>query len=275
MAKRTTTPATRGKAAPPAAVQDYGDLAGAGYQNTGSDDFAIPFLAIMQSNSPQVESEEHPAKIGNLFNTVTEELIDPKDGVVLTPCHTEHLFVEWRTRDQGGGFVQTHALDSDVAVWARENCEFGEFKTPEGNDLSETFYMYCMSVSDSDVEQGATPSNFVVVAFTGTKIRPYKRIMGRLRMFKGNPPLFAHRLKFSSVAEENSKGKYRNFHIEPAIDNDVQSSLIPAMLDGNPHPVLLAGLEFGKQIEKGLARPSHETAAREPGQESGDEEDAF
>lgn len=203
-----------------------------------------------------------------LFNTVTEELFDGKEGITLVPCVTEHVFVEWKPRSDGGGFVKVHTTDSETVKQAKEAAkEFGDYKVGE-NDLVETFYMYCMVLREGQHDQ--TPTEFVIVAFTGTKIKAYKRIMGRLRMFKGNPPLFAHRILVRTVAEENQHGKYRNFQIEPAVEGDVGKSLTPPQLEGNPHPVLMAGQEFGKQVREGLARASYESVKRDAGQGSGE-----
>ena len=76
---------------------NYGDDAGSGWENTGTEDFTIPFLAILQSMSPQVQETEaefiEGAKAGMLINTATQELYDGKEGVELVPCYTQHLFV--------------------------------------------------------------------------------------------------------------------------------------------------------------------------------------
>lgn len=243
------------------APQDYGELSGGGFQNTTNEDFAVPFLVVLQANSPQVEDEDHPGKVGELYNTVTEERWGTKKGLCLIPCVTEHVYVEWQPRSEGGGFVGTHAIDSEVVKKAKaQSKEFGDYKTEEGNDLVQTYYMYVMLLRDP--EQETPPDEFAMIAFTSTKIKVYKRTMQRLRMQKGNPPLFANRLLLTTVQEENSAGKYRNFHFEPALD-DLADSLIPAVRDGEPHPILLAGQEFCKQVMSGLARASYETVQQE------------
>lgn len=58
----------------------FEEFAGAGLGGLGKDDLAIPFLTILQSNSPQVKRSDgeyvEGAQEGMLFNTVTKQLID-------------------------------------------------------------------------------------------------------------------------------------------------------------------------------------------------------
>ena len=73
-----------------AAVYDYGSDAGAGFENTKGSDLSIPFIQVLQSNSPQVENNNpEGAKSGMLFNSVTKEMVDGREGIVFLPCHRE------------------------------------------------------------------------------------------------------------------------------------------------------------------------------------------
>lgn len=258
MAKRTTAPAKRGSGA---VAPDYGDHhQGGGYENTTQQDFAVPFLTLLQSNSPQVE--EGDCKAGNWYNTVTEQEYTAKNPVTLIPCATEHLFVEWVPRDSGGGFVAVHAIDSDVVRKAKaESDKFGKYKTPEGNDLVETFYWYCMVVPEGGLE--AEPEEFVIVAFKSTGIKCHKRIMGRWRMTKGRPPLYANTVQLGSDKVKNDQGTFYVPTATPPVDGDVIKSLIPPMLGKEEHPMLAAAVEFNKQVREGLARADYSTAQQD------------
>ena len=99
------------KTAPAGAVAtyDYGGDQGAGFEDTSGSDLSVPFLGILQSNSPQVEDKDPTgSEPGMLFNTVTRELVSSEDGVVFLPCHKETAYVEWVPRNKGGGFVGLH-----------------------------------------------------------------------------------------------------------------------------------------------------------------------
>jgi hypothetical protein len=262
----STLPATQGKAANAIATYDYGDSAGAGFDNQTNEDVSIPFLGVLQSNSPQVASRENRiegARPGDLINTVTNEVFDGGKGVYFQPSDTSHVFVEWKPRDAGGGFVAIHALDSPVVAQAKkESTVFGKYKTPAGNDLIETFYITGMIHRSLNIdEQAAGSIEPAVIAFSSTKIKVYKSIMTRLRTFQnGKPPLFAHRLIITTSGEKNDRGEFYNFSVKPAVNNDLAQSLIPPTLgDGSPNPLLLAGQELLKANRRGDTKVKHDT----------------
>lgn len=218
---------------------DYGSMAGAGFENQTQADVKIPFLAVIQKLSPEVEEGNSKfipgAKDGDLFNTVTHELYDGATGVILQPCDTSHVAVEWKPRDAGGGFVGIHQIDSEyfkAAVRERDQRkmagggdkkELNRIKTPNGTELIETFYIYGNLLNGPSGEI-ITP---IMVAFSSTKIGVYRSIMTRLRTVKGRPPLFAHQLRISSMSEKNAQGQpYKNFKITAAVDDNVMKSLI-------------------------------------------------
>ena len=89
--------------------------AGTGLEEASADDYAIPFLRVLQSMSPQLKKSDgkyiQGAEEGNLFNTVTETLYDGTEGVTIIPCAYKKKFIEWVPRESGGGFVDdSHPL---------------------------------------------------------------------------------------------------------------------------------------------------------------------
>jgi hypothetical protein len=234
---------------------DYGEDAGGGWEGTSSDDFTIPFLAILQSGSPQCKKKGaeyiEGAEEGMLLNTATGEIYSGDDGVEIVPCLTQHLFVEWKNRqNDGGGFVAIHSLDSKVVADAKAaSKQFGKYTVPveDGvdHDLVETFYMYALLVQGEDV---ITPC---MISFSSTKIKPYKGIMTPLRQVKGQPPLFAYVLKVTTVAEKNAKGDFYNFKVVPANGSAVDSLIAP------DDPRFLAGKEFKATVASGKAKVDH------------------
>lgn len=236
---------------------DYGADSGAGWDNTDQDDFSIPFLNQLQALSPEVQDPEdggvEGAKPGMFINSVTKELF--KD-VNLVPCFTQNVFVEWVPRESGGGLVGVHERRSDVVEEARKASPNGrDLKTPEGNDLVETRYVWCAVLESADSTE---IKEFVVMAFTGTKIKRYKAIMSRLNTVKGGPriPLFAHRIKASSTKEKNAAGQpYFNVELNPAINGDPVASIM-----GPDSPVLEACRAFYDSIKAGQAKADYKSA---------------
>ncbi len=129
-------------------VMDFGEDAGLGMENTTADEFTIPFITVLQTNSPQCDENEGSyipgAKAGMFYNTGTGELINGKDGFIFVPVARDHNFAEFTPRNLGGGFVGTHAPDDDLVIMLR--AKFGKFgkmytsdrKMPDGQPAEGT-----------------------------------------------------------------------------------------------------------------------------------------
>lgn len=271
--KKTKAVAKKGKG--DVVVAGYEEFEGQGFENQTRDDVAIPFLSVLTFNSPQVKDPEQGglegAKTGMLFNTVTEELYDGKTGVYFVPAVTQHTFVEWVPRDDGGGFVAMFDPTDPVVEAAKAASEeFGKYSTEAGNDLVETFYIYGALVGESPEDQ----MGMAVVAFTSTKIKVYKRLNTKLAMFtvageggrKFRPPMFAHRLVIKSKFEKNNKGEFYNFVIEPANGNVKDSLLAP------DDPRFQFAVEAKGLVDSGIAKAdfSSQKAAGEGGETDGE-----
>ena len=252
------------KAAVPAVIapggalvtHDYGDDAGAGFEGTTSADLSVPFLGILQSNSPQVEDDDPKgARSGMLFNTVTRELVDGTDGQVFLPCHKETAFVEWVPRAKGGGFVDLHDPNGDVVPEAIANNggeKFGKLAVGE-NELSETHYMYGLFLDES----GLMSSGFGVISFTSTKIKPYRDWVTAMYTLKGKPPLFANRAILRTIRQQNDHGSFYNFRIDPFATTWRESLINPAVAE--QASLLQEARDFRDMVNSGMARASFET----------------
>lgn len=205
-----------------AQFSDYSADAGQGFESQNRDDQAVPFLAIIQSNSPIIETKA-TARPGMLFNTVTQDVFDGKDaGVAFIPVKTEKYFVEWKPREQGGGFVKMHEVTSDLVASITSEQEFGKYKMIKGdlgsNDLVQTFYVYGILIND---EGFTTP---IIMAFTSTKIMAYKNWMNKANSIQmklpdgrilnsRDFPLYAHRYRIKTISQKNAKGSFYNYTV--------------------------------------------------------------
>lgn len=249
------------------ATYDYGADKGAGFEGTTGADLSIPFLTVLQGLSQQVvDDEPKGARSGMLYNTVTHELFDGERGIVFQPCHKELAYVEWVPLSDGGGFVGLHDPNSDVvkkAVADNGGDRFGGLKVGK-NELIETYYMYGLILD----EQGAETSGFAVMAFTSTKIKPYRDWITAMYLLKSRPPLFAHRVRIRSTRQENKKGKFFNFQIDPLRDTWTASLISPT----KERPLLEEGRSFVKMVTSGMARAAFESQGSDVGGSGGDSE---
>lgn len=240
------------------AVNDYAQYAGMGFETHTREDYAVPFLGVLQSNSPQIENMAE-AKPGKLINTVTNDLYESKTGIKFVPVYTDHMFVEWKTRDAGGGFVAQHTLDSEIVKKVKLEQEFGKYKMVKGdvksNDLIETYYVYGIFVhEDGSSEQ-------MMIAFSSTKVKVYKRWMTKARTIqiqlpdgrRINPPIFAHRYKITSMSEKNSKGSFYNFQID-FDGKDAAECRLPVS-----DPIFQQAVGFMDLIKQGAVKAAFDT----------------
>jgi hypothetical protein len=253
------------------AVYDYGDDAGAGFEDMGRESFTVPFLYLLQSNSPIVaKGENEEAKPGMIMNTVDQSLypaIKAKDqpGIIFVPCYHQHCFVEWKPIDEGGGFIGQHAPDSQIVLDMKSaNLPFGKWKTPEGNELVDTFYLYGLMVtSDGD----CVPS---VIAFNSTKIKVYRQWMTRARSLrisspngsKITPPLYATTWRIQSEQQPKDNHIFYNFVVGFSGDNAAESRLAP------DSPIYGEAKNFHDFCKEGLVKVATESLQREAGEDA-------
>jgi hypothetical protein len=236
------------------AAYDYGQDAGAGFEGTTGKDLSVPFLGILQSNSPQIEEKDPPgAESGMLFNTVTRELNSGETGVVFLPCHKEMAFVEWVPRSKGGGFVALHDPNGEVVAKAIEDNDgnrIGKLKVGE-NELAETHYVYGLLLND----EGTEATGFAVISFTSTKIKPYRDWITAMYTLKGKPPMFANRGRIRTVKQKNEHGTFFNFRIDPFAETWRESLINPAI----SADLLTEARDFREMVTSGMARAAFET----------------
>lgn len=242
------------------ALAEYGayeQYAGSGFENQTSDDYAIPFLQILQALSPQLQDPESPFKQGMILNTVTGEVFPGQAGFAYIPSTTQHLYVEWTPREKGGGFVGIHEPGSELVRHCVANQPFGDYKTPEGNELIETFYVYGIAV-DNDGN-----SSEAVLAFSSSKIKKYKAWMTKAKTIQiplpdGRripAPLFAHRYRLKTIAEKNPKGAFFNWEIAFDGANATEARLLP------DNELFQSAVAIKKMIDEGRARAAYESQA--------------
>lgn len=247
------------------AAFDYGDMSHEGFEGTSIKDLSIPFINVLQSLSPEVtEQTVAGAKPGDLLNSVTKEIL--KQPLIVIPIEKEESWVEWVPRTKGGGLVGRHDPNSDIVLdvikkngGSRIPPKDSEgkriaFKSPGGNDLIETHYVYCLIMNDD----GTTIDGYCVLSFSSAKIKAYKDWMTSLYTQKGRPPIFANRAKISTVKQKNDSGTFFIYGVAP-LNDTWRESLIPPDAEGMA--LLKEAQEFRKMIHEGLARPDYDSVA--------------
>ena len=231
MAKPTKTPASAPAAAKEepktntATVQpyDWSQAESTGFENVSQRDLGIPFLTILQSNSPQVNRADKNyatkkidgAQAGDIINTVTNSVVcavDDETPLEFIPCSYERLFVEWKPRNEGGGFVKAHRDERILGECTRDENNKDVLKN--GNLIVNTAYFYGIALIDGEKVQA-------VIGFSSTQLKKARQWLQRMQSIKFDgpkgrftPPMFSHAYGLTSVVESNADGSWFGWKIE-------------------------------------------------------------
>jgi hypothetical protein len=245
---------------------------GSGFENLTQEDLAVPFIAILQKNSPQVEEGNGKlipgAKAGMLINTVSNDLYDGKEGIRIIPVHRDRSYVEWIPRDDGGGFVGVHQPDDDKVKDAIKKAgrRIGKLKINDNNDLVETFGLYNLLL----MPDGSFIRN--IIAFTSTNIAAYKRLMTMAQSIQlagegGRPvipPLFSHVYRLKTEFTQKKNFTWHKFIASFDGPNAAACRLDPQ------HPLYEQAKEFRALLMSGRASASYESLHQDAGGDGGD-----
>lgn len=208
------------KAAPQAvALQEtFNADAGAGFEEADASAYAIPFLQILQSGSPQCKKSDGAyikgAEEGKFYNTVTQELFDGDEGIIVIPCHYTQRFVEWKARETGGGFVASHMPGEQPST---EKDEKGRDIIPSsGNTLVDSRNHYVLIVGS---DGSLTPA---LITMTSTQQKKSKQWMSKMQGIKiknaqgafQTAPMMSRKYRITTVPESNDKGSWFGFKTE-------------------------------------------------------------
>jgi len=239
--------------------------AGTGLEEASADDYAIPFLRVLQSMSPQLKKSDgkyiQGAEEGNLFNTVTETVYDGTEGVVLIPCAYKKKFIEWITRENGGGFVD----DSHPATILK-SCtkdDSGRFILENGNQISETAEYYCIIAQDENAPEQ------VLLSLTSSQLgfsRRWNTMLNNARVqnAKGETvpaPMFSYMYNLTTIPQSNDQYSWMGLSVEKSRPT--------------PMPLAVAALEFMKAARSGDVEVRQEQEGVNASADVGEEEVPF
>lgn len=252
-----TEVATKEQAGLPTDYTGFEQYAGQGLNDLDSSDRSVPFLKVLEKNSPEIETVDG-AKAGMIIDTSTMKLYDT---IRFVPACREHAFVEWVPVDNGGGLVASYGMNEDISRWAKS--QRGKIKLKNGNDLVETFYLFGILLpNEGDDEAEPKP---VVISFTSTRIKTYKSIVNRSdsimlsgqngRKFKA--PWFCHVWRIGTLKKVDGNQSWYLYTAEfdsPA--KDAAGARLPADSE-----VVQMGAEMVRQKSSGELKMAQEGAA--------------
>lgn len=194
--------------------------AGAGGESIEKDDMAIPRLNILQALSPQCQkrTDEYVegAEPGHFWNTVDEEIIDGEKGMLLIPVSYRRCYIEWKLREDGGGFIADHGND-DTEYKKCERDDKGRTINADGHEIKQTAEYFVLYI---DGENNPHPA---VISMTGTQLKKSRQLNTKLmqlkvdrpdRKGKFNPAFFYSCFNVTTAPESNDKGDWMGWRFK-------------------------------------------------------------
>lgn len=236
----------------------YEEQQGAGFEGADKESYAIPFLTILQSASPQCKKSDGAyikgAEEGMLLNTVTNEIYDGESGVKVIPCHYHRSFIEWGLVENGGGFFGEHSVESGILDSTTKDDKNRDM-LENGNQIQDTRGHYVLILSPDGSFEPA------LITMSSTQLKKSKQWMSIMNgiKFKGanglfTPPMFAHIFKLTTVPESNDMGSWFGWKIEKE--------------EINQSPELAAAAQaFREAVKTGSAKAEHAEPSTKEGEE--------
>lgn len=211
---------------------DFAADAGAGLETAAQEDFAIPFLTVLQKMSPQVDEDSGAyipgAKAGMIYETVTGRMFDGKKGVLIIPCAYRHVFLRWGPRESASaGFKGEFSVDAMAQIRASGQAKEVDGKLyaplPDGSvhekksdRFADTRNHFCLLL---DEENGGTMQ--VLLSISSTQIKKSKMLNQMLAAVRFTtpqgkiaPPTFGNLVRMTTVPEQNEKGTWHGIKFE-------------------------------------------------------------
>ena len=189
--------------------------AGMGVNDLGSEDLAIPFIKVLQKMSDELDDLED-AKAGDIYNTVTKEVVKGKDGVRLINCAYNLQYIEWEPRGTGTGAPHAiYGAGDEIPATERGDDNKDYVAGGSGRYLERTAQHYVLVVD----EDGMTQQALLPMKSTQfKKSKQWNSAMRSLKMKDSNgglftPPRFSHIWKLETVSEENKNGSWHGWQI--------------------------------------------------------------
>tara|TARA_R110000744_G_scaffold3327_1_gene12841 strand:+ start:867 stop:1676 length:810 start_codon:yes stop_codon:yes gene_type:complete len=229
------------------AYEGMEQYSGTGFGEVGSEDLSIPFLRILAQLSPQVNKQDGAyvpgAEAGMMFNTVLNETYDGTEGIQVVPCHYNRRFVEWKQRDQGGGYVGSFLPDDPIISTTIKN-ERGQDILPNGNILTNTSQFFVLMLHPTFGAQR------VLMTMSSTQLKKGRKWLTQAQSMtaKGKNgifvlPLMSQVYKVKTTPEKNDKGNWFGWDISRERGLDLSSEADKEVFE--------SAVGFAKSVEAG------------------------
>ena len=157
-------------------VIDYSSHEGAGMENATADDYAVPFIKIVQKSSPIID-ENPEARPGQMYNSIDGSLFDE---LILIPCSFKKEFVHWHLRKTDGGvgdgIINTLPMDTPLLAETEPN-DKNQNQFPDGHEFEKTVLVDTRYHTVMVIDPGTGAIFPAMMAMVSTQAKRSKRWM--------------------------------------------------------------------------------------------------
>ena len=189
--------------------------AGIGVTDLGTEDLAIPFLKVLQKMSDELDDLDG-AKAGDIYNTVTKDVVPGSKGVSVVNCAYTLQHIEWEPRGTGSGApFAIYGAGDTVPATERGDDNKDYVVGGSGRYIERTAQHYVLIIDEDGITQQA------LLPMKATQFKKSKQWNSAMRSLKmrdssGNlftPPRFSHIWLLETVSEENKNGSWHGWQI--------------------------------------------------------------
>jgi|TARA_R100001230_G_C5651557_1_gene156669 hypothetical protein len=186
--------------------------AGAGLENLGQEDLALPFLKLLQKNNATdfEDDDGRTAAPGDILNTVTGYIYSGKEGVRVIPCAYQRRWIEWSPIGDGQKApVNIFMPNEPLPPHERSAEDNKEYITDGNGHYLEDTHNHFVLVLDDD---GTASSALIAMRSTGLKKSKKWNSMIASLVLQGakgpfQPPRYSH-IYLLKTAQEAGKNNY-------------------------------------------------------------------
>jgi hypothetical protein len=189
--------------------------AGAGMENMGLEDMALPFLKILSGLDPILDTREDARK-GDIYNTVTSTVYKGKDGIRVIPCAYQRRFIQWAPRGSGSGApIAVFDPSEELPRVERSKDDNRDYVVGGNGDYLDETHQHFVILLNPD---GSAETALISMKSTQLKkSRKWNSMMSSRQMVGKNgpftPPRFSHIYNMKTLGEENSKGTWHGWEM--------------------------------------------------------------
>lgn len=233
------------------------------------DDLSIPFLRVLQDMSPQAKPRD-PAYVagaapGDFLHTITKQVWKGEQGLLVLPVHYEKRHIEWKRREDNGGFVADHGYKPELAATTTRD-EKNRDILPNGNHLVATA-LYYLLVVQLDERGKLTDVTEAVLALTSTQLKVSRLWNTMMRGTTIEDPVsgarrpaqtFYRAYKLTTKVESNDKGSWYGLSVEVGPTVEQLQDGVELYTSGRNLAKMIASGQRKANVQEGL---SEETVA--------------